>query len=184
MKIEKKLLEGREHWVVPTVLIRVGEWAGSQGPTYYSPEVLEESAPFWNGKPIVVYHPKMYGSGLAGDPEIFNKQKVGTIFAANFDGDKLRCESWLDPERLEWVDSRVYDTLQKRQPIGVSTGLTGFSEGKKTIDDAIMLTGILPDHLAILPDQKGACPLSAGAGLLLNVGGCFDETLLPLPSTA
>ncbi|MBN1555883.1 MAG: hypothetical protein JXA11_14160 [Phycisphaerae bacterium] len=105
------------------------------------------------------------------------------LFGTNFDGEKLKASAWLDPDRLQAVDARVFSALQKGNPVGVSTGLMGFDDGEKTADGAIVLSGIAPDHLAILPDQKGACSLADGAGLLKNVGACFED-LLPLPSTA
>ena len=182
MRIEKKMLEGRQHLVVPVVMIRVGTWDGSGGPIYYPADVLENSAQHWNGKPAVVYHPEMFGDGYAGHPEIFNRQKVGTVFNAHFDGDKLRAECWLDVERLQIVDSRVLVALQKRRAVGVSTGLVGFDSGEKR-DGATVLERILPDHLAILPDQRGACSLADGAGLLKNVRGYVDESPLELPCT-
>jgi hypothetical protein len=183
MRIEKKLLEGKMHMVVPVVMIRVGTWAGSGGPVHYDAQVLEKSAKYWDGRPVVIYHPDMFGSEMAARPEIFNQQKVGVLFGTTFVDGKLKAEAWLDPERLQAVDARVYDALQKGTPVAVSTGLSGFYDGEKTPDGAIVLSGIAPDHLAILPDQRGACSLADGAGLLKNVGGYFDEELLPLPST-
>lgn len=182
MRIETKTLEGRQHLVVPVVMIRVGTWEGSGGPIYYPADVLENSAGLWNGKPAVIYHPEMYGDGYAGHPEIFNRQKVGTVFNATFDGDKLRAEVWLDVERLQIVDSRVLLALQKRKAVGVSTGLVGFDTGEKR-DGATVLERIIPDHLAILPDQRGACSLADGAGLLKNTGAYMEEEPLAIPCT-
>ena len=111
MKIARKNLEGRPHLVVPTVMIREGTWAGSDGPVTYAAEVLRRSVNAWNGKPVVVYHPDMYGHSFAGTPEVFDGQKVGVIFNTRFEDGKLKADVWLDVARLEAVDPRVLQSL-------------------------------------------------------------------------
>lgn len=165
-------LEGREHLVVPTVMLTVGVFHGSRGPVLYEAEELRRSVPQWNGKPVVVYHPDMYGDGSASNPRVFNRQKVGVLFNAAFDGKRLKAEAWLDVKRLEAVDPRVLRSLRDHRIMEVSTGLyfddqglAGNADGKWYDETA---RGIRPDHLAILPDQIGACSIDDGAGLLRN----------------
>lgn len=174
-------LEGRQHVVVPTVMLTVGVFHGSRGPVLYEAESLRKSAPHWNGKPVVVYHPDIYGTAMAAnDPRVFNRQKVGVLFNTTFDGKRLKADAWLDVQRLESVDARVLSAIRDHKPMEVSTGLYmnesaawGTFNGKSYDDTA---RDIRPDHLAILPDQIGACSLADGAGLLRNQG-----TVKPLP---
>lgn len=172
MNIAIKKLEGRDHYVVPTVMITVGVHAGSQGPVYYPAAQLEASAPFWNSRPVVVYHPQMYGNGFVGDPEVFTRQRVGVLFNTNFDGHRLVAEAWIDVARVAEVDHRVERTIRNRNVMEVSTGLAadfaagnGVWNGKHYHATVQRLT---PDHLAILPDQRGACSVADGAGLCRN----------------
>jgi hypothetical protein len=169
MKVQTKTLEGRPHLVVPMVMIVEGVWNGSAGGVFYPAEVLKNSVALWNGKPIVVYHPDMFGSGFAGHPEIFNRQKVGVVFNTKFEDNKLKADAWLDKARLNTVDTRIANALAKSQPIEVSTGLGVHTDNETTNGGAMIATEIQPDHLALLPDQRGACSLADGAGLLRNV---------------
>lgn len=172
MRIEIKDLEGRDHFVVPTVMITEGVHHGSQGPVFYPIEELRQSVPFWNGKPVVVYHPSMYVSQWAGDPAIFNQQKVGTIFNTRLDGKRLKAEAWIDVERVKRVDQRVLDAIHNRQMMEVSTGLVFAGNDQHGVFNGkhyqTVAHNLKPDHLAILPDQLGACSIADGAGLVRN----------------
>ena len=68
MHIPTKQLEGRDHLVVPVVMLTVGVHSGSRGPVFYPAHELKNSASLWNGRPVVVYHPALYGDGSAGKP--------------------------------------------------------------------------------------------------------------------
>ena len=184
MQILIKQLEGRDHYVVPTVLITTGVHNGSSGPLYYPADGLRESARLWNAKPVVVYHPEMMHGGYADNPDVFNRQKIGTLFNARFDGNRLRADAWIDKERVAKVDRRVLDAIQSRRMMEVSTGLLtelqdqqGVFNGKAYIATVTRMT---PDHLAVLPDQEGACSIADGAGLIRNI---IHELELSLPST-
>jgi len=172
-----KQLEGRDHFVVPVVMIVEGVLHGSNGPIFYPSQVLSESVPLWNGKPVVVYHPSMQDGGVAGNPEVFNKQKIGTIFDAAISQNRLIANAWIDAERVRWIDPRVYDTIQSGTKMEVSTGVFCYYDEEadpntfkgKPFDR--VASGILPDHLAILPDLIGACSIADGAGLCRNDNG-------------
>ncbi len=172
MAYKTALLEGRKHLIVPAVLAVEGVLNGSKGPLYYPAEELRGSVPHWNGRPVVVYHPSMQDGGTAGNPAIFNKQKVGTLFNVRMDGKALKAEAWLDPDRLAVVDTRVLAAVNKGQMMEVSTGLyTEHELAPGTFNGArydAIARNYRPDHLAILPDLKGACSIADGAGLCRN----------------
>jgi hypothetical protein len=185
MRIDIKELEGRDHFVVPTVMITVGVHAGSGGPIYYPPEPLRNTVMLWNGKPVVVYHPNMYNDNFAGNPSVYNRQKIGTVFNARFDGKRLLAEAWIDVQRARQVDRRVLETIHHRRMMEVSTGVIvepaasgeGIFNGKQYHYAA---ANLIPDHLAVLPDKKGACSIADGAGLVRNFDRLLDNAL-PLP---
>lgn len=171
--VRHAMLEGREHLVVPMVMLTEGVHAGSNGPLFYPGDELSKSVQVWNHKPIVVYHPQMNGQGISAcDPIVINSSKVGIILNTKWDRNKkkLRAEAWLEKGRLSIVDDRVLDHLEKKQMMEVSTGLYTENEekegahlGKKYVAIA---KNYRPDHLALLPDMKGACSIEDGAGLL------------------
>ncbi len=169
-KVQK--LEGRPHIVVPVVMGVAGVWDGSNGPLLYAADDLKASVPLWNGKPVVVYHPDMRTNCTAGHPDVFNRQRVGTIFNARFDGSRLKAEAWLDPERLTVIAPKVLASVKNGLMMEVSTGLFTENQPMPGRYDGVPYTAIArnhrPDHLAILPDQIGACSIAMGAGLCRN----------------
>lgn len=160
-----ELLEGREHWVVPMVMMTEGVWNGSHGSMLYRAEELSKSSSRWNHKPIVVYHP----TTTAADPAILNTRKIGVVLRTRWDG-KQRAEAWIDKQRAAAVDARVVQAILNREKMEVSTGL--FVDRKDVPENtfngrsyAAEAVNHSPDHLAILPDQLGACSIADGAGL-------------------
>lgn len=175
MHLAKRQLEGREHAIVPCVMMVEGVHRGSRGPLFYSVAELSKSAPFWNGRPVVVFHPSMASSqgGSAGDPEVFDAQRIGTIFNARMDRKRLLAEAWIDLVRAAEVDGRVIKAIVQKSMMELSTGVftdNEMTEGVWNGEDYIgIATNHRPDHLAVLPDQKGACSIADGAGFIRNV---------------
>lgn len=166
-------LEGREHTVVPMVILTEGVHAGSQGPLYYPKDELSKTPVVWNHKPIVVYHPTMNGEGISAcDPVIINQRKIGVMMNTRFEGGKLKSEAWIEKDRANAVDERIMAAVENQEMMELSTGLfidVDSATGKWKAEE---YTGVArnyrPDHLALLPDQIGACSIADGAGLLRN----------------
>lgn len=170
--VRSKMLQGREHLVANATLIVPGVLSGNLGPLLYPPEEVGRDIQAWNGVPLVVYHP---GNGhSAKTPSVLNRQGVGTVLNAFFD-DQLRAELWFDAERTKQVDNRVYESLVNNQQIELSTGLQ--TQNEKAEENSVFNSPLgpkpythiarnyKPDHLAILPDQIGACSLGDGCGV-------------------
>lgn len=171
--IRHEKLHGRDYLVVPMVMLTEGVHRGNRGPLYYPGEELGKVPGVWDHKPIVVYHPKnAEGKGISACiPEVLNRTGVGMVLNTRFDTKtrKLRAEAWLDEAKLDSVDKRIRQTIESRRVMEVSTGLfsenvpeSGTFNGKPY--EAIA-TNYRPDHLALLPDEKGACSVADGAGL-------------------
>ena len=168
----RETLGGREYLVAPLSMLVPGVLNGSRGPLFYPPELVNKNPAVWNHMPIVVYHPMENGKPTsARDPYIIDKQGIGYVFRSKENG---RAEGWFDVENTKRVDPRVYSALIKHQPMELSTGLftknraanpNSAYKGKKYVE---IVTDFTPDHLAILPDQKGACSMKDGCGMLVN----------------
>lgn len=160
-------MEGRDYLVAPMVMLTEGVHAGSKGPLFYPKEELSKYPQVWNHKPIVVYHPPNGQS--ACDPDVLSNRKVGVVMNTHFDG-KLRAEAWFEQHRIDVVDSRIGEALEKNELMELSTGLSmdyDHTEGKFDGESySIIARNYRPDHLAILPDKEGACSVEDGAGLL------------------
>lgn len=166
-------LEGREHVVVPMVILTEGVHNGSNGPLYYPKEELGKTPESWNHKPIVVYHPTQNGVGISAcDPNVINTRKVGIMMNTKIDGGRLVSEAWIERARADAVDSRIMSAIDKQEMMELSTGVfvdqekqTGTWNGEQYVGVA---KNFRPDHLALLPDQIGACSINDGAGFLRN----------------
>lgn len=169
--IRYETLQGRRYLVAPMAMITEGVHNGSGGPLLYRETELRKAVPAWNMKPIVVYHPAINGQGVSAcDPDILEKQQVGMVMHSRWDKGKLRAEAWIEEDRAAVVDNRVLDALTSNKMMEVSTGLFTDSQGgggewAGKIYNAEAVNH-QPDHLALLPDQVGACSIADGAGLL------------------
>lgn len=164
-----KTMDGKQYLVVPTVMLTEGVHAGSQGPLLYLNEHISKNPESWNHKPTVVYHPVQNGLGVSAcTPDVIERQGCGLLMNTRFD-DKLRTESWLDEAKTDKVDPRILPAIRNKQVLNGSTGLWHELKpeaGKWNSQDYLgIVTNMLPDHWAILPDQPGACK---DAGLLRN----------------
>lgn len=171
--IRREMLDGVEHVVAPASMLEEGVWkgAGDAGvPTYYPAQSLMNSVSGWDHKPLVVYHPKKKGKHVtACSPDILNTRKIGVLLNTRHD-DKLRTEAWINPQRADQVDRRIMQAVNANKVMELSTGMyadvelaSGEFEGKSYEQVA---HNLYPDHLAILPDQKGAYSVKSGGGLL------------------
>ncbi len=160
-------MEDKDWVVVPMVMLVEGVHNGSSGALYYPADELEKTPAVWNHKPVVVYHPD---APTACDPDILTNHKVGVIMNTKFENGKLKAEAWLDPERMKKVDNRIAEAIEKSTMMELSTGLFTDLEGPagewNKEKYAYVAKNYRPDHLALLPDQTGACSVADGAGFL------------------
>jgi hypothetical protein len=168
-------MEGEEYLVAPMVMLTEGVLNGSEGALLYPAEEMRKFPESWNHKPVVVYHPTINGAGVSAcDPEILSTRKVGVIMHTRFeevDGKgKLIAEAWLKRNRLEEVDPRILEAIENKTVLELSTGLFAEAESSsgefKEVAYNAIARNYRPDHLAILPDQKGASSIEDGSGFL------------------
>lgn len=174
-KTRRETFNGREYIVAPLTMIVPGVLKGSKGPLYYPEDEVTRDPSVWNGMPIVVYHPTHNGQPVsARDPDILNKSQIGHVYRARAHKGKLKAEGWFDVADTRRVDERVYNALEAEETMELSTGL--FLDQYKAppgatyngVEYTYTTANYKPDHLAILPDQRGACSLADGCGMCVN----------------
>lgn len=165
-KASRVVHNGADHVVIPVVMI-------VEGVLNNSLLLREEFGRFvegWNGRPVPVYHPEENGQPISANrPDVVDKSVIGYIYNARVDGDKLVGEIWADPAKAERVGrSEMLAALEAGAMMEVSTGYfsaledtRGDHNGKPYLNIA---RNIVPDHLALLPTQEGACSLNDGCG--------------------
>lgn len=171
--VRNDTLQGKEYLVVPAVMMVEGVHNGSQGSIYYSEEFLNKFPGVWNHKPAVVYHPTMNGKHVSAcSREVLETSAVGILMNTKYEDSKLKTEVWLDKKKTELVDNRITEAIENNEVMEVSTGLymeVNKEEGTWNNETyTAIAVNYYPDHLAILPDQIGACSVEDGAGLLRN----------------
>ena len=179
-------LHNKNYLVAPAIMIVEGVLNGSQGPLFYPASELRKSVSLWNLKPTVLYHPEKNGEGISAcSPEVLNTRGLGMMLNTRMDGNQLKTEVWLDMEQVKKVDERVLEAVENNEVMELSTGLltdTVDTPGEfNGVEYDAIATNYRPDHLAILPDQIGACSIEDGAGFLrLNKAG--DELSFSIES--
>jgi len=183
-KVRHDKMEGRDYLVAPMVMMVEGVLSGTAGPILYEAKDMSAFPAAWNNKPVVVYHP---GQGQSAcDPDILTTQGIGKIMKARVEnvGDKvaLKAEAWFEESRANAVDSRIMEAVENNKPMELSTGLFVEIEPVENEEYKGIARNYQPDHLALLPDMKGACSLKDGAGFLMNEAG--DKLFIDITSMA
>lgn len=181
--VRQDSLNGRAHIVVPVVMMREGVHNGSAGPLLHTTEELSASVSRWNGVPVTLMHPQVNGTFVSiADPNISNTFNIGVIYNANMDGDKLKAEAWIDNARINELSPQTLQLINNNEAINVSIGT--FSEDIPEQGEwngetyQARTTNYRPDHLAILPNENGACSLNDGCGIRANKEGENLKTVI------
>jgi len=181
MQIKKH--QGRNHVVVPVIMMVEGVHRGSHGALLHLINDLGKFPEAWNGIPVVINHPVKDGVNVsANSPDIVDEQIIGRVYNAHVkDNAKLAAEVWIDEERIKQISANVLRQLQEGKTLEVSLGV--FNEEEYTPGewngehyDAIARNH-RPDHLALLPDGVGACSVADGCGIRVNSD---DQAIEPM----
>lgn len=170
----KATLNGRTHYVVPVAMIAPGVLNGSKGALYYPPEEIRKNYDAWNGMPLVVTHPIVNGKPVSARTASQLEKSVGVVLNARINQrGKLMAEAWFDVDKTKEVDDRIISRIERGEQIELSTGLFTDNIPVSNEEDAVyngkkythVAKNYRPDHLAILPDETGACSLKDGCGV-------------------
>lgn len=177
-KIKSIVHNGQDYFIVPAVLAKVGVMNN----VLYTKELLSNTQDAWNGVKVTLRHPQFDGHDASiNTPETADAFAIGELYNVTFDDDKLKGDIYLNKSVVEAKGAvDLIERLKNNEYIDVSTGLVnvtiknedGEFDGKKY--KAIINT-FKADHLAILPDEKGACSVKDGCGTLFNSELSFSE---------
>jgi hypothetical protein len=169
--------EGRQHLVVPVIMMVEGVHSGSAGPLLHQGEDLGRYPASWDGIPVTIQHPQD-GAGnpiSANSPETIEQNRVGRVYHTRYSNGKLRAEAWLDEERLRQHSPQALGYIRQVRPLDVSIGV--FTDDEPTSGEwqgeayTAIARNHRPDHLALLPGGQGACSWADGCGVRTNQQG-------------
>lgn len=166
-------LNNKNYLVVPVIMMQDGVHSGSMGALYHS--IAELGRPDWNNIPVVINHPKEGDNYVSAHSEsVTDEERVGFIRNSRVDGTQLKAEAWLDITKMAAYQPMLLHRINSGEIINVSVGV--FTD---TIEKHIILSNgetanaeainHIPDHLAILPHDLGACSVQDGCGIRVNV---------------
>jgi hypothetical protein len=168
--VRRDVFEGREHIVVPVVMICDGVLNGA----LVTQEEYGRHVESWNGRPVPVLHPERNGIPVsANQPDIIERNTIGLLFNARTDNGKLKADAWLDTQkaaRLGYGD--LVRQIEAGEVVEVSTGYFADDEARigtfNGKEYRVIHRNIRPDHLALLPGEIGACSVADGCGTRVN----------------
>ncbi len=170
----REFFNGEEHLVVPLVALVEGviHSANADSPQLALAEEFGKFPQGWDGRPVVVNHPKMNGQPVSANlPEVLESEKIGQLFNTRLEGKKLKTEAWINISLAEDKGEEVEGVLrglEAEEITEVSTGLFADTEAGSGKHNGKTFEGtwrnVVPDHLAILSDSLGACSVADGCG--------------------
>jgi len=169
--IRSEIYNNKAHTVVPVIALVEGVHNG----ILYTQEELNKHPAAWSGVPITLDHP-VGNDGMpisANSPPVLDTLCVGRFFnTAIKDNTKLYGEIWLENARINALRPEIIPALNAKEPLEVSTGLfmDAIPQSGTWNEEPYneVATNFRPDHLAILPDAKGACSWEDGCGAPRN----------------
>jgi len=171
--LRSAMYEGKSHLVVPVVMMVEGVvWAvNSPAPELVEEDELIKAFKGWNGRPVMGEHPQRDGQMIsANEPSVLEQHAFGIVFNAYVKNKKLAGEAWIDALKAgkTEVGRAVLERLNNGKMVEISVGafiqiehVAGDFNGQKYEG---RWTEIVPDHLAFLPNDIGACSIEAGCG--------------------
>ncbi len=159
---------GRRYLVSPVVALR----EGILNDTYVSAAEFGKFASSWQGRPVPIAHPKADGLPTsANTPDIWANDVLGHLWNVAVDGGALKGEIWIDLDKAQMMGARaatIINRLRSGDAMEVSTGYFCEMEATPGTWSGKAYGGIArnirPDHLALLPDEVGACSWADGCG--------------------
>lgn len=162
-----KIRREGKHLIAPGVMAIAGVMNGALLPA-------DEIKPAdWENMPLVLRHPRKDGKFVPNATEGADTVKIGFVANASFDTrQRLRAEYHFDTEAMRLLPEgpKLLAALENGRMLEQSTGyLHDFTANEGTYNGKRyrgIQRNVKPDHVAILPDDVGACSIADGCGVL------------------
>jgi len=178
-KIERKLFEGVEHLIVPVIGAKEMVMNGY----FYPANEFKDWIETWEGVPVPINHPKQNNVAIsARSPRIQELTSVGHFFDVEFtQNNELKGNLYINIEKVKKLNADyIIEKFENGEIMEVSTGLYSNIENVSGEYNGQKYQGIVrhirPDHLALLPNEIGACSVVDGCGAgIKNDCQCNDS---------
>lgn len=170
-EVQEVVLDEKTYLVAPVVMMVEGVHSGSHGALYHPATELANSASFWEGMPVVINHPQD-DSGNYITANSVPEKIVGMVKEPEMVGNKLKAKIYVDVDKTSIQSPTLITMLKANKIIEVSTGVFSDEEKEEGVWNGEKYVAVAknhkPDHLAILPNDTGACSVKDGCGIRVN----------------
>jgi hypothetical protein len=162
-----EMFDGDEHLVIPVV----AAVQGVMNKQFLPISSLEASLPAWEGVAVTLAHPKEHGNEVSANTQhSVENFVVGKFFNAHVDDNKFKGEFWINLQKLEGHDDGelFLELVEQGVTIEVSTSYWANQNNRGGIYKGKNYNGtqtdLVPNHIAILLHETGACSVADGCG--------------------
>jgi hypothetical protein len=175
LKTRKETVDGVEYLVCPCVLVKEQVLNGDFLPRYE----IEKSVQLWEGVRVCCNHPVDEESGIsvsANEIDSVNDYHIGYVWNVKYEPEttKLKADVYIDINKMSKNEEtkKAYDKIIKSENLDVSTGYFCDTQLFESEFDGVnynaVQTNLVPNHLALLPSDVGACSFDDGGGIRNN----------------
>ena len=168
--------------IVPVVLMVEGVHNGSAGPVLHLSEYYNNNYQDWNDVPVTVSHPVINDQPVSVNNVNWDEWVVGELHDVHVNDGKLKAKAHIDKNRAIAINPEVINYIKENKMLEVSIGAFTENDNKQgTYQTELyesVTTAYQPDHLALLPNSKGACSWSDGCGIRTNEENMDDQQVL------
>jgi hypothetical protein len=159
--------------VAPVTLMKQGVMCGSGGCVLYKGDLIKASTKYWEGVPVVVNHPQKDGVYVSANQT--PNEIIGHITKPYYDSFQNCLRGHVEISIAKHKKTNVQDLKEVSIGAIVDTDETAGLYFNKYYDT--IATSMIPDHLALLQGQVGACSWEDGCGIRVNSCKCNDPYL-------
>lgn len=176
LDVRREIRNGVEYLIAPITFIVQGVLPGNKGPLYYPSQEIVKNHYQWEGIPLTLRHPFLNGKWVsAKNQKVLSSQGIGALFNPKIFVEnnltKLRGLGHFVVKALKKLHPQTLKKIENGEKIEVSTGL--FTNNHRVRPQYFngeyydqVARDYRPDHIAILPDEVGACSIQDGCGVL------------------
>lgn len=170
----QEIFLGKEYLVVPVIAMVEGVRFGANQnlPELGLASEFGKILSTWNNRPLMVNHPKIDGQFVSANfVNVLESYSFGFTADAQIDDNKLKMNAWIDLSRAAEIPEvqAFVDKINAGEMIEVSVGFMADVEPVKGLFNNQKYSGIwrniIPDHLAFLVNEPGACSIEDGCGV-------------------
>lgn len=167
--VRQTTLNGVEYVVVPVVMMVEGVHSGSKGAILHTADALSALPDKWNDTPVTIQHPQDGDNFISANTE--GVDIVGRVQNTVWENGKLKADVYLERQKIQ-PNRNLFNSIMNNRPMDVSIGAFTTERQESGVWGDEQYIGVavdyIPDHLALLPGEQGACGWQDGCGIRAN----------------